>query len=92
MNTSMWTYEIKIFLSCTHVTLFVTAEKYINLLKEEGGLEILECVTRDPRPIDAIKQLAAQVINFVEMYQASPPEALGAEQMNGGVQNGEDLM
>ncbi|KAH3798346.1 protein zer-1 homolog [Dreissena polymorpha] len=54
----------------------VYPDKYIKLLKEEGGLEILEKVTRDPRPITAIKELARQVIDRVQM----PVEA--SEEMN----------
>ncbi|KAH3798325.1 hypothetical protein DPMN_151923 [Dreissena polymorpha] len=45
----------------------VYPDKYIKLLKEEGGLEILRKVMRDPRPITAIQELAKQVIDRVQM-------------------------
>ncbi|XP_052789748.1 protein zer-1 homolog [Mya arenaria] len=43
----------------------VYPDKYIQLLKDEGGLEALGKVTRDPRPNDAIKKLAQDVIDFI---------------------------
>ncbi|XP_045198944.2 protein zer-1 homolog [Mercenaria mercenaria] len=67
----------------------VYPDKYCQLLKDEGGLELLEIVTRDPRPIDAIKQLAEQVITFINNRNCLPPcENVDDVEMNGDIENG----
>ena len=71
---------------------FILAEKYIELLKDEGGVEVLEMVTKDPRPIDDIKMRASQVINFIKNHKPPLKLVTSAEHMNGNVVNGQDAM
>ena len=63
-----------------------TAEKYCDLLEEEGGIELLEEVYKDPRPIEEVKLLASQILNFIRNRNAVCP---GVNQVNGNV-NGHD--
>lgn len=71
--------------------MFVTAEKYCQLLKDEGGIDLLERVMRDPRPIDAIKQLAEQVVTFINNQQNLPPsDSVDNGAVNGDIENGNE--
>ena len=61
----------------------VSAEKYCDLLEEEGGLELLEDLQQDLRPIEEIKLLAHQILNFIKHRKATGCDS--NNQMNGGV-------
>ncbi|XP_069106864.1 protein zer-1 homolog [Argopecten irradians] len=39
--------------------------KYCSLLKKEGGVDLLEQVIQDPRPTNAVRALAKQVLSQV---------------------------
>lgn len=67
----------------------VYPEKYCQLLKDEGGIDLLEIVMKDPRPIDAIKQLAEQVVTFIKTRNSSAPSIhMEDVEMNGDIENG----
>ena len=68
--------------------LSFTAEKYCDLLEEEGGLELLEQLSTDPRPINEIRLLAQQILNFIKHRKATGCD--NNNQMNGGVDVHED--
>ena len=61
----------------------ISAEKYCDLLEEEGGLQLLEDLSVDPRPINEIRLLAQQILNFIKHRKATGCD--NNNQMNGGV-------
>ncbi|KAL4218659.1 Protein zer-1 [Mactra antiquata] len=67
----------------------VYPDKYCDLLKSEGGLELLEEVILDPRPLDEVKELAQQVVTFINNRKVLPAcDNVDEDQMNGDMENG----
>ena len=61
---------------------YLSAEKYCDLLEEEGGLALLEQVSQDPRPIEEVSLLATQILNFIKHRKLLGPSD---NQINGDV-------
>ena len=81
---SKFSWQIDSFFS---LSLFVSAEKYCDLLEEEGGLLLLEELCHDPRPIEEIRLLANQIINFIKHRKSV---CQGDNQINGGLNENVD--
>ena len=55
--------------------IILLADKYCPLLKEEGGIELLRQLLNDSHPKPPVKELAEEVIEFVEKRDKALLEA-----------------